>query len=135
MDRAPPHLTMSRPTPDALLLQLAGTWRVGEAIPPVAGVGHELETERPAHVAFDTRELAAWDSTLVAFVERVVAIAHSAAADVDRNGLPRGVQRLLVLAEATQPPTRKVVSPMPVLERVGRSALARWTVGKQVVAA
>src|SRR5262245_44204390 len=87
-----PQLTMIRSAPAALRLQLAGTWRVGQAIPAAALVRNEVEAERAERIEFDTDNVTAWDSTLVAFAARVLALGRTGGIAVERSGLPAGVQ-------------------------------------------
>jgi len=123
---SPPSLTLTRPAPGALLLELGGTWQVGEATPPAALVEGEIDAGHPDHVRFDTRAVVAWDSALVSFAARVSTSARTAGATVDRGGLPDGVQRLLVLVDAT--PAQRAAAdnrPASALARIGLRALAR----------
>jgi phospholipid/cholesterol/gamma-HCH transport system permease protein len=109
-----------------LQLELAGTWRLGESIPTSAVVQRAIDTERPADVCFDARAVSSWDSALVSFAARVVAIARTARVTVDRAGLPAGVQRLLVLAETTPaPPPSPAMPARPLLARIGLRVQAR----------
>jgi len=121
---SPPRLNLTRPTPGALLLEFAGTWQVGEATPPATLVERELDAGPPDHMWFDTHAVVAWDSALVSFAARVSTSARTAGATVDRSGLPAGVQRLLVLVDATpaQPAAADKRPPSP-LARIGLRAL------------
>src|SRR5882672_2386877 len=133
---SPPSLTLTRPAPGALLVELGGTWQVGAATPPATLVECEIDSGHPDHVRFDTREVVAWDSTLVSFAARVSTSARVAGASVDRSGLPAGVQRLLVLVEATpaqRPPASK--RPPSALARLGLRALARRDAANSVLIA
>ena len=132
---APPQLALARED-RTLQVLLCGTWRVDEPIPDAALVGRAIEAERPERVRFETRDVAAWDSALLSFAARVVAIAGTAHVTVDRGGLPPGVQRLLELAEATPAqPARSSRPPAPVLARIGVRVQAHAGTAKQVVAA
>lgn len=125
VDLPAPRLALVRPTRAALRLQLTGTWRADHAVPAPVLVKREIDADRPDRVDFDTGGIVAWDSALVAFAARVVAIAGAHQVVVDRSGLPAGVQRLLALAEAT--PKRAGPKPAPppsVVARVGTHALA-----------
>lgn len=133
---SPPSLTLTRPAPGALLLELAGAWQVGEAIPPATLVEGEIDAGHPDHVRFHAREVVAWDSALVSFAARVSTSARTAGATVDRSGLPDGVQRLLVLVEAT--PAQRAPAehrPAPALARIGLRALAHRDTVNQALAA
>lgn len=125
---------MARPVPGVLQLRLAGTWRVGESHPAAALVADAIESERPDRIQFDARDIIAWDSALVAFAARVLAIARGSGVTVDRAGAPPGVQRLLALVEAT-PHEARPPKPRPsLLARVGLRVLDYQRTALQVVA-
>ncbi len=124
-DETPPQLVIVRPETTSLQMQLSGTWRVSEAVPSVALVQHELDDNPPARVAFETKDVVAWDSALVAFATRASALARAAEIAVDRSGLPPGVQRLMALAEVT-PKHAAPPKPRPSpLTRIGMAAIDR----------
>lgn len=130
------QLNMTRPARGALQLELRGIWRVGEPLPAPALVGREIEAERPDQLRFDTRGVQAWDSALVAFAARVLAIAGAAGVAVDRSGLPAGVQRLLALVEASpaqRTPARQQRASL--LTGIGTRALAHRDTVTEVLAA
>jgi phospholipid/cholesterol/gamma-HCH transport system permease protein len=93
-------LEVSRPEGGVLLLRLAGSWRLAEGIPSPARVRQELGDQRTLRVQFDTRELGAWDTGLLTWVHRVLQDCAARPLNVERDGLPEGVNRLIALAEA-----------------------------------
>src|SRR5512144_1859862 len=100
------ELSVSRPTPDALQIRLAGPWLMETGRPPVDSVEQALAAEPPPRqVSFDTAQLKAWDSGLLTFLSRVVEHCTEHGIAIDRAGLPVGVRRLLDLAEKV--PERK----------------------------
>jgi phospholipid/cholesterol/gamma-HCH transport system permease protein len=125
-----PQLTMTRPVAGALLLQLAGRWRLGETLPSSALVTDEIAREKTERVLFDTREVVAWDSALVSFAARVV---RTPRVSVERGGLPVGVQRLLKLAEATAIEHKPGKPPLSLLARVGMEALGQRDLAVQAL--
>lgn len=129
------QLSMMRPVPGTLQLALAGTWRIGEALPPARLVRDEITAERPERVVFATREIVAWDSALVVFVRRVLAIGRTAGVAVELDGVPSGVKQLIALAEATPiertPPARRP----SLLARIGRSTIGFAGAGRTSVVA
>ncbi len=84
-----------------LVLRLAGPWVLGETIPAPETVERAL-AERPQaqRLAFDTKALGEWDTTVITFLKRVSKVAESKGLQQDRTGLPHGIQKLLGLAEA-----------------------------------
>jgi len=109
-----------------LTLKLAGAWRLTGRIPETSVVERSLDDVRPATVTFDTAALGAWDSGLLAFLERVVELAAGRGIATDRAGLPEGARRLLDLATAVpeKKGTRADAGRLPFLARVGAGAIA-----------
>ena len=72
-------------------------------------------------VAFDTQALTAWDSGLLVFLRRTMDTCSRMGVAVAREGLPRGVERLLALAAAVPEKEGTAGAPEggPLLARVG----------------
>jgi phospholipid/cholesterol/gamma-HCH transport system permease protein len=105
-----------------LALRLVGKWSLLLGLPSTDELERALATPpRLERLIVDGRALAAWDSTLVAFVERSVAIAQRRGLAVDLDQLPDGVRRLLALASAARRGDGKAPAPPrpPWLARVG----------------
>jgi phospholipid/cholesterol/gamma-HCH transport system permease protein len=112
---------------DALRVRLSGTWTTAARRPSADEVERRLESAtRPRRLVFDTESLADWDSGLLTFLLHVIVAADRRGVDVDREGLPEGVRRLLALATAV--PERRDTGGAPVrpsmLARIGTGALA-----------
>src|SRR5438094_4142349 len=109
----------------ALVLRVAGPWHLQAELPPPKVVEEALSTSQPRRIVFDATQLGEWDSGLLAFLVDVTELCRRQQIEVERAGLPSGVQRLLALAEAV--PERKGArraEGMPsLLERVGTAAL------------
>jgi phospholipid/cholesterol/gamma-HCH transport system permease protein len=134
---------MTRSESGALLLELGGTWRLGESMPGPALIQRQIDAEPTVVVRFDSHDVVSWSSALLAFAAEVIAVARAAGVDVDRSGLPEGVQRLLALGERPHtPPVSAPARRLSVLERIGTRVLRRRhmphamlaTVGEQVLA-
>jgi phospholipid/cholesterol/gamma-HCH transport system permease protein len=69
-------------------------------LPPVSTVEHQLSDSAPRRIVFDSTRLGAWDSGLLTFLMDLDAVCARRGIQMDRNGLPTGVQRLLALAAA-----------------------------------
>lgn len=98
---SPAALAFERPTSDTLLVHLIGEWTIDSPLPS----GDEIRTELASmpgvrRLAFDTRQLAAWDSALLTFLLQVVTETERGGVAAYRAGLPAGVRRLLALATA-----------------------------------
>jgi phospholipid/cholesterol/gamma-HCH transport system permease protein len=116
----------SRRADGTLVIHLGGVWHVRGARPSPEQLEGELNGRPPpGRVAFDAAALGGWDSTLVAFLVRVIEACGRRGVSVDREGLPSGVKRLLALSDAV--PERHVIGPhgvaAPVLARIGVFAI------------
>jgi phospholipid/cholesterol/gamma-HCH transport system permease protein len=120
-----------------LKVQLRGVWRLRVGLPSAALVEHELESARQVRdIAFDTRELTSWDSSVLTFLVEVSELCRQRGIPMDREGLPVGVRKLLALAEAVpeRKGARREVTQVPFLERVGTSAIGVAGSGKEMLA-
>ena len=113
-----------------LVIKFSGAWRLQGGLPSAESLRKTLETMPGAGpITFETKELAAWDSSLLTFVERIVQICREHRISPDLEGLPQGLRRLLTLAEAVPERTgaRKDVMTASLLERIGTRTIG--TVG------
>ena len=118
-------LAFSRPDGDLLLVRLSGNWKVGRSLPPVSDLTKRLESEPGIRrLAFDSQELAGWDSGLLTFLSKLFDFCSRAGVQPDPAGLPHGVTRLLALATAVpeRKGARRQARRRPLLERLGDSA-------------
>ena len=97
---AQPELTVQRADDGTLTVRLAGPWSLEAGLPPLVDVERELAGPPPAGIAFDTTDLTAWDSSVLAFLAGTSKLARGRGVPVDPTGLPEGLRRLLALAEA-----------------------------------
>jgi phospholipid/cholesterol/gamma-HCH transport system permease protein len=114
-------------TPDAtLVVELAGTWRLQDGIPPLTAVQRELSLAPSAHgVRLEAGRLEAWDSGVLTFLAQVLELCRARGITVDRDRLPQGINRLLALAEAV-PEKKDAHAPgtrTPWLARIGERAV------------
>ena len=124
--RARSELSFSRPINDTLLVRLSGSWRIQDELPSAAEVERQAKSgPRVQRIAFDTREITAWDSGLLTFLIKIIDQSARSKIETDREGLPSGVRRLLDLAEAV--PEKKGTCAETVrasfLERVGTTVI------------
>jgi phospholipid/cholesterol/gamma-HCH transport system permease protein len=92
--------------------------------PGAADFERELADGRVERVSFDARELAGWDSALLAFLVEALHLCKSRGIATERAGLPDGVRRLLALSEvAPQAAKRKPVGSQSLLARIGVGAI------------
>jgi phospholipid/cholesterol/gamma-HCH transport system permease protein len=111
---------------NTILMRLAGVWRLRGGLPSATLVQRELESSPEARrVVLEAQELTSWDSSVLTFLVEVSELCHQRGINMDRDGLPAGVRRLLELAEAVpeKKGARKEEVETPFLERVGNSAI------------
>jgi phospholipid/cholesterol/gamma-HCH transport system permease protein len=83
-----------------LRIRLSGTWHLSRDVPDIAPLFRQLTSGPVRQIGFDCSGLAGWDSSLLAFVEKISQLCRARGIMEDRSGLPRGMIRLLELAEA-----------------------------------
>ena len=111
---------------NTILMRLAGVWRLRGGLPSAALVQRELESSPEARrVVLEAQELTSWDSSVLTFLVEVSELCHQRGINMDRDGLPAGVRRLLELAEAVpeKKGARKEEVETPFLERLGNNAI------------
>lgn len=114
---------------NALILALSGDWtreRIGDGDAGLADFVEQIPES--ATVSFRTDALAAWDSTLLTFLLRVLDACRQRGIAVVPDGLPSGVQGLLKLAYAVpeRQDARRTEANPGFLEGVGLRALTVW---------
>jgi phospholipid/cholesterol/gamma-HCH transport system permease protein len=120
------QMSLERSPDDALLIRLSGSWRSSHALPSAAEVHTLAEEEAPAgRVRFDAQGITDWDSGLLTFLAGLIDGFAERGTEVDREGLPEGVQRLLTLARAVpeKKDAREKDTRQPFLAMVGMSAI------------
>jgi phospholipid/cholesterol/gamma-HCH transport system permease protein len=94
-------LRFNGPTDGVLMIRLSGNWQIGENLPSPNEVKIKLESEPDIQrVAFDTKELAQWDSSLPILLLKIKNLCSEKKIYIDSEGLPRGAKRLIELATA-----------------------------------
>jgi len=110
-----------------LLIRISGRWRVQDGLPSIDAVKKDIErSPHPRLVLFETQELAGWDSSVVWFLAKVSELCREGDIAVDRGKVPKGLRRLVELAEAVpeKKGARREFVAMPFLKRVGQSAIS-----------
>lgn len=124
-ERRPWEMSVERVGPETCLVRLAGSWRLRDHLPRAS---EALERLGPVpgvrHLGFDTTQLGAWDTGLLTFLRHLIEESAKADIDVDHDGLPADVERLLVLASTV--PVRMTAEPAgpPWLGRASASVFA-----------
>jgi len=119
------ELSFSLPTDDTLRVRLTGNWIIGNELPSATEVQKQVESgPQIKRITFDTQELTEWDSTLLTFLIKIIGQGPRNQITTDREGLPKGVRRLLELASAV--PEKKTYNETirePFLSRIGARAI------------
>ena len=113
-------------TPEGHVLRLSGSWRMQDGLPSPAEVDAQLGAQPSARrLAFDAREVTAWDTGFLVCILKVLEAATARGMTVDRSGLPEGVRKLLDLAAAVpERDTKRGGGAQPPLARIGRATIA-----------
>ncbi len=120
-------LSLTTPAADRLMVKLSGDWKITESLPSASDVEKRFESTKGIRsIAFDTKDLGAWDSGLLTFLMKVFEACSKAKIEVDKNGLPEGVRRLIDLATAVpeRKGARKEAKKEAFLSMVGGEAVA-----------
>jgi phospholipid/cholesterol/gamma-HCH transport system permease protein len=129
----PARVSFERAADATLLVRVSGFWRLRRGLPAPTLVEKAIDAPpRSRQIAFDASALAAWDSSLVAFVAHAVDAARARAIAADLSGLPAGLRRLVELATtvAEHADAHAGAPPGRLVERVGRAALSFWDGGR-----
>lgn len=116
-------LGMRRLGTGELEIALAGRWCLDQNLPSPGSLDSSL-FENLRRLRFSAAELGAWDSGLPTFLAGLIKRCAEGGIEVDRSGLPLGVQRLLAMAFAV--PERKLAraeAPRGLLAQVGTATL------------
>jgi phospholipid/cholesterol/gamma-HCH transport system permease protein len=94
-----PELSFAYPADAVLLISISGEWKRDQVLPSADEVRDAIQSEsRIRQVTFDAGNLTGWDSSLLIFLIKVMALCSAGGITVDKQGLPQGAQRLLSLA-------------------------------------
>jgi phospholipid/cholesterol/gamma-HCH transport system permease protein len=115
-------MRFSYPSDSTLMITLNGIWKIDQDLPTAEEVKTRLEKEPGVkQVVFNSDTLIEWDSGILTFIIKVLTACKRLTIQVDEDGLPNGVQKLVKLALAV--PEKKDakgrVKHTPFLEQVG----------------
>ncbi|MGE0821174.1 MAG: MlaE family lipid ABC transporter permease subunit [Candidatus Binatia bacterium] len=120
----PNGLLVSHPRPDALCVQLLGSWTIQGSQPATIQIEQQLAGDTAVRrLTFDAAGLTAWDSSVLTFLLKVRELCARRQIDCDPSGLPSGVQGLLRLATAVPERTgaRRETVTESLLVRIGKA--------------
>ena len=133
----PGRLSFIQAQDGTLVIRLVGTWSLKAGIPSAADIQSQVaSTGISRGVAFDSRDLTSWDSSVLTFLVEVSELCQQRGILMNREGLPVGVQKLLTLAEAVpeRKGARREVTEVPFLERLGTGTLGLAGSAKEMLA-
>jgi phospholipid/cholesterol/gamma-HCH transport system permease protein len=118
-------MTFRQPDKETLQVVLSGVWKIGRELPSADEVRKRVESSAVRRVAFETRELADWDSLLLAFLLKIQGYAAQKQIEFVGDGLPGGAREILTLALAVpeRKGARKETQRDPFLTRLGDQGL------------
>ena len=120
------QIAIDRIENDALLIRLAGRWKLGNGLASAAAIETDLGREpRPSRIAFDANDLDLWDSSILAFLSRISQACRDRGIALDTRALPAGLRNLFDLSEAVpeRAGARKEPRAPGFLDQVGARAL------------
>jgi phospholipid/cholesterol/gamma-HCH transport system permease protein len=121
-------LAIRRQGSDGAVLEFVGAWLSQRGLPEPGDTLEALRARTVRRIAFDTDQIAAWDSGLVTFVLKVLSETAAQGITADRAGLPHGVGRLVALAEAVpERQTGRGGARPPWMARIGTRVIATTT--------
>lgn len=133
----PPELRLQKPDADTLCVEMKGSWTIATELPVIDGVTQQVESApQVRRLTFDTQGLQAWDSTLLPFLLKCIALCSQRQLTCDLSSLPQGIQRLLHLATAVpeRSGARRASVAEPLLARIGKSVQDNLVAAKELVA-
>jgi phospholipid/cholesterol/gamma-HCH transport system permease protein len=116
----------TRPEEDCLLIRLAGGWTLKDGIPSIDEFSQQITGNVPIRlIRFDGSDITQWDTSLLAFLTRIIGDARQQDMTPDLKGLPEGVRRLLDLAAAVPPQqdTGRDTGHVALLAQIGATTL------------
>src|SRR5208282_4082114 len=125
----PGKVSLQRANDSTLVVALSGPWHLQSDMPPASLLIGELNSYPPKRISFDSRQLTNWDSGLVSFLTQVSELCRERGISQDREGLPKGLKRLVELAEAVpeKKGARSEERRVSLLQRIGDASLGYGT--------
>jgi phospholipid/cholesterol/gamma-HCH transport system permease protein len=132
----PGQLKLQFPSPDNLLVVVAGSWLLADSLPSLDDIALQLQSRSDIQkISFDGSAVTQWDSGLLTFLARVYQLASDQKINIDPAGLPDGARRMMKLATAVPPKenTGKHNKHRPLLERIGERSLSMWRAAPEML--
>ena len=122
----PGEMSIEHKADNTLLVRVKGSWTIGQNIPSAGKVQSHIKSDPGVkNIAFDTRELSGWDSSLLSFLTKIINQCSAKNITVNQEGLPEGVRKLLDLAFAVpeRKGARKEALRESLVTRIGTSTI------------
>jgi phospholipid/cholesterol/gamma-HCH transport system permease protein len=129
------EISLRRHQDGELLVVLSGIWRLESSLPSAKEVEKQIDAPQVQRIAFGTRDLKAWDSSLLTFLLKLRWLCEQRNIQMGREGLPEGVKRLIKLATAVpeRKGARKEFTKERVLAVLGTKAIFFWASAVEMV--
>jgi phospholipid/cholesterol/gamma-HCH transport system permease protein len=129
------QLTVRRKSGGVLLVGVGGDWLTRSGLPGIAPVATEVAAGGLTALEFDASALQRWNSGLMTFLLQCCDLCAKNGMEFRLQTLPPGIIKLIQLAQAV--PEKKDAAhhavPVPLLERVGESAMHLQTDGRNML--
>jgi len=126
-----------RSVKEILRVKITGIWKIGTKTPSASQVQNKIESVGSIRrVGFYTENLTDWDSSLLTFLIKISDYCTQNNLAFEKDGLPKGVQKLIALATAVpeRKGARKKSTREPFFNRIGGSSLGLWQSTKENLA-
>lgn len=131
---APAAATFEHAADGALVVRLAGAWRLDGARPHPSELARALDARPARRVVLDATAVASWDTAILTWVAHAVRACRERGVEVDRSALTPGIARLIRLSEAVAESVAPPSPPRPPwIARVGIAASATWKAALDVL--
>lgn len=123
------QLTFDATISGGLQLCLEGDWLTRTNLPGIPEVERQLQSRSDIkQITFNGTGITDWDTGLLTWLTKVLALCQTDNISADLDGLPEGVGRLIKLAREVPPrqDTGKHGEEPPLLTRIGESTLATY---------
>lgn len=123
------EVNFARDRSGTLIVKLTGSWRAVNRVPDTGEIAKQIGSDTELRqIAFDTSSLGTWDSGILPFFLKLIALGGERKISLQFGGLPDGLRNLLKLATAVpeRAGARKAAVAIPVLNRIGNYAIAAW---------
>ena len=120
---------MNRPETGIISITFTGNWSISNGLRPTDDILKELSADPTLRrVVFRTEELDGWDSSLLAFLVKLLRGCADKKVEVAVDGLPPGVARLLDVASAVpeKKDARAGAKKEPFFSKVGVASIELW---------